>query len=389
MKGVGIVCEFNPLHNGHKYIIEKAKSIKNDETALVCVLSSDFVQRGEISVLPLKTRAELAVKSGADVVLELPFPFSCMSAEMYCSAAVNILHKSGLCDSLVFGSESGNIEELKKIAEFLLNDDFKNIKNIQKKDKSKSYISARSRQISECLGEKYAEISCSPNNILAIEYLKAIEKYKLGLTPYTFLRKGAGHNSVVPEKNSDGSTASASFIREKIMQGKPHEIKDFVPSYVYDEITENGVTVNSFEEFIYSSLHLKSVEELEEIAGTDGGFAYLIKKNLLKTENYDELFESLKSKSITDSKIRRTLLFCALGVKKEFLEASPRYSRILCVSQLGKQLLRENAKQAGIILAGRNSHIKKCEEAYKMFTFAENASKAARVFKKRVNKTYK
>lgn len=378
MKGIGIVCEFNPFHNGHEYVIKQAKKQKN--CPVVCVLSSDFVQRGSVAILDTQTRAKMAIKAGADVVLSLPFPFSSMSAEIYAESAVKILAQSALCDSIFFGSECEELQKLKKIADILDNDGYAKIKQIQKADNTKSFAVARSEFIENSLGKEYCEISKTPNNILAIEYLRAICRNKYELEPFNVHRTGAMHNQNQTFIHENKKFASASYIRQLLMQKDFQKTKELVPEYVYDEICQNGVNFSNFEQFIYAALHLKSCKELGNIAEISGGIEHVIKKELKSCQSYEALAEALKSKSVTNAKITRALLFCAIGVQKQYTKTRPLYTQILQVSNEGKKLLRHNSKNASIILASRVSHIKRDKQAYEQYCFGLSAENALRAF---------
>ena len=199
MSIIGIVCEFNPFHCGHKYLID---SVKKDGDTLVCVMSGNYVQRGEPAMFPKDIRVNSALKNGADIVLELPFIYATASAEIFCENAVRILESFG-CDTLVFGSECGDINTLNKVAEITANSDFdEKIKRYL--ENGVSYPVAREKAIKDY--SDGVSIS-SPNDILAIEYIKAINKNEYKIRPVTVKREGAGYNSLDDNESSPHARA--------------------------------------------------------------------------------------------------------------------------------------------------------------------------------------
>ncbi len=187
MKVCAVVSEFNPFHNGHKYLLSKIRNSGFD--AILCVMSGNFVQRGEYSVADKRIRASIAVESGADLVLSLPFPWSSASAEYFAKGAVSIMNSLGFVDAIGFGSECADISLLDECANFLVNMDKVNISELQKQDPRLSFAMARSILASKTLGDKAYEVFTNPNDILAVEYLKAIRLLKSAIIPFAVKRK--------------------------------------------------------------------------------------------------------------------------------------------------------------------------------------------------------
>lgn len=211
MKVIGIVGEYNPFHFGHAYHIEESRKAAGEDSAVVCVMSGDFVQRGESALYSKFARAEAACRSGADLVLELPLPWSLSSAEGFARGALGILGNLGIVDTLSFGSECGSADALSRTAELLLKPETdERIRRELKENEGISFAAARQHALAHFDGD-LALLLESPNNILGVEYIKAIYEQSLDITPVTVMRLGAGHDA-----HGDALPRSASEIRRRI-----------------------------------------------------------------------------------------------------------------------------------------------------------------------------
>ncbi|MDR2167605.1 MAG: nucleotidyltransferase family protein, partial [Clostridiales bacterium] len=220
-KTCGIIAEYNPFHNGHKFHLEAAKRESSAEN-IVVVMSGNFVQRGEPAIICKFVRARAALLGGADIVLELPINFATASAEGFARGAVYILEKSGIIDALAFGCENNDLGILSEIANFLVNEteDFKAALRANLRQ-GKSFPVARAAAL-----EQFSqEVLVAPNNILAIEYLKALRKFNSAIVPFGVARKGVGHHG----KELVGSFASASALRREILAGNVDSLAAFMP----------------------------------------------------------------------------------------------------------------------------------------------------------------
>ena len=227
MKITGIVCEYNPFHNGHLYHLKKTR--ENGATHIVAVMSGNYVQRGDTAVMDKFERAKLAVKGGADLVIEIPTVYALSSAEFYAKGAIYILDSLGCVDEISFGSEAGSVSELEKAAEIA--DECSGAPELEEYLKSgMSYPNAINTMIYSSYGKKLSnrisDILASPNNVLAVEYLKALRRLNSSITPFTIQRKSAAHDSMTV---LDG-ISSASYIR-KCMNEKS-DFSGLVPAYV-------------------------------------------------------------------------------------------------------------------------------------------------------------
>lgn len=358
-KGTGIVCEYNPFHNGHAYQINALK--EQGAGFIVCAMSGGFVQRGEPAFQKKEVRAKNAVDNGADIVLEIPFPFSSLGAEGFARAGISVLEGSGLCSSFGFGSECADVERLSRVARLLDGDFHKRVIELQKKNPNLSYAASRERLIEEALGREYADIVTRPNDILAVEYIKANKS----LCPIAVKRE-------TPRGGFDENFASSSYIRKNIFD---REAGEFARKNMPEGCSLSGITADfgPFCNYLHISLMQKSPSELSDIAEVASGSEHSIIKNALKAENYDGLCRLLASKTLTDARIRRMLLFSLFGVTKQMAKQTPLYTQVLAASEKGRKMLKQYADDRKIIVASRIAEIKQSEEAFLQYSFARRA----------------
>lgn len=323
MKVSGIVCEYNPFHNGHLYHIEKTR--ENGATHIVCVMSGNFVQRGDVAVLDKFTRAELAVRSGADLVIELPVSYCLSSAENFARGAVYLLDSLGCIDEISFGSESGDIEEI--ISAMNKADEFVQSEKIRELiGKGFTYPRALSEILMKT-NRKSAEIISEPNNILAVEYMRALKYFKSGIKPFTVKRLGAMHDS----SETSQEFASASYIREHL-----ESARDFVPEIWADALKSGTANIRHLERAILYKIRTADDEEIWKISDSRG----LIERIYGNTaQSLDELFESVKSKNCTMAKVKRVILSLLIGISKIQIQCLPPYARVLAFNEKGKEIL--------------------------------------------------
>ncbi len=327
MKIAGIVAEFNPFHTGHKYLLDSVRDMGFSHIA-VC-LSSDITQRGDIAFFDKRTRAVCALKNGADLVLELPFPFSMSCAETYAKKSVKILKYVGI-NALVFGSETTDKSLLLKAAQ--LSDTFKESNKIKKLLKDgKSYPSAFYSAVKDELGESAAQIFKSPNSMLGIEYIKALND-----TPFYPVLRTVPHDSENMEQY-----ASASKIRKEISNGNekvlkylPYSAKDFAFS-----------DIRKIERSIIFSLCKMTKPKLMEISDINEDIASRLLNASKQAASYNELINLSKTKAYTMSRIKRCILNAYLGVTKNDLLLTP-YVRPIAANDSGIEILSNAPKKA-------------------------------------------
>ena len=337
MSIIGIVCEFNPFHCGHKHLID---SVKKDGDTLVCVMSGSFVQRGEPAIFPKDIRVEAALKNGADIVLELPFIYATASAEFFCENAVRILESFG-CDTLAFGSECGDIGTLKKAAEIIANPDFDE-KIKQYLEKGVSYPTARETAVRD-----FSDGTCIslPNDILAVEYIKAINKNGYKIKPVTVKREGAGYNSL----DDNESFASATLLRKMICE--KDDISRFIPENtweIYKPAADSGRVIdkNKYELAALSLLRSKKDCIDEKTAYMSEGLENRVKAAISTETTLDGIFDAAKTKRYTHSRIRRAVLASAFGITKDIISIKAPYIRLLGFNTNASEALGKCVKNA-------------------------------------------
>lgn len=336
MSVIAVVCEYNPFHNGHLYNINAAKTSPDD--IIVAVMSPNVVQRGDFALFSKWDRAEAALCSGADLVLEIPSVFALSSAEKYAEGALEVVKLFGGVDTLFFGSEIGDIEILKKTAEIvkgqrldsLIKDELKN---------GISYASARTNAISK-IDKECAEVLKSPNNILAVEYISAINKLKLDITPKTIKREAVEHD----QKCAFGSFSSASYIRENLNE---NTIKSFTPenlhekylSFINKKSYSNGL--KSLETALISRLRTMEKAEIAALPDVSEGLENKIYKAAREQNTLDELLFNIKSKRYALSRIRRILMCALFGITCDMQKMKVPYARVLGFNKKGATLLKQ------------------------------------------------
>ncbi len=338
MSVIGIVCEFNPFHNGHKYLID---SVKNDGDIVVCAMSGNFVQRGEPALFPKEIRVKSALMNGADIVLEIPFVYATASAEIFASSAVKILNSFG-CDKIAFGTENTTFSQLENAVNILLSDDFDN--KIKKHlESGVSYPTARQMAFDEY--DCDCDIS-SPNNILAIEYISAIRKNNYNITPITVDRKGADYN----DNFAVDEFASATHIRNLINDGR--DFQKYVPDNAY-EIYKTALDIGEYlnvEKFNISALSvLRSLNKIKpEIANMSEGLENRVCSAIKTSSNLNEIYDKVKTKRFAHSRIRRAVLSAIMNVTNDDLQIPVPYCRLLGFNLNVGKILGELAKKCNL-----------------------------------------
>ena len=355
MRICGVVSEYNPFHKGHAYQIEQAKSHLGEDSAVVCCMSSDFVQRGDASILPKHLRAKAAVLGGADVVLELPSPYALRSAEGFAQSAVDILLGTGVITDLSFGAEDADAGLLHETASLLL--EHQTVQDTLLHLKTGiSYAAARERALYARVKEK-AEILQKPNNILAVEYCKALLRREADVNILPIARKGAGH-----DEGAEGEFASASHIRQLLREGKFDEALPYLPdstASILKEAMENGqalVSQDRLENAMLSTLVRLTADVLAALPDANEGLDNRLLEAIRKGRSIEEICAQAKTKRYALSRIRR-MVFCAcLGITREESLTPPPYARVLAFSDKGREVLKLARKQATLPLITKPAH---------------------------------
>lgn len=325
MKTVGIIAEYNPFHNGHAYHIAAAKEMTGADYCIV-VMSGDFVQRGTPAIIDKYARARAALENGADLVLELPVCYAASSAEYFASGAVALLDKLGVADTLCFGSECGDIRALSELADALLDEteEFKKILK-QRMKAGSSYPQARNHALSATAPHLTGTLHVlqSPNNILGLEYIKAIRKRQSSIQPYTLNRLGAGYHAA----DLETSYSSALAIRESIsMTSDISYIKEQVPPNVYEMMREAfghafPILPDDLSSLLSYKLLLEQTQGFHSYLDIDGSFSDRLVRMLPSSMNYMDFCEQLKTKNMTFTRVSRNLLHILLNIYSEDMDA--------------------------------------------------------------------
>ncbi len=341
MKNYVIISEFNPFHKGHQYLIEQCR--KHGATHITAVMSGNFVQRGDVAIVSKHSRVKMALKGGVDLVLELPLPYALSNAQNFARGGVQIADSMGCCDCLVFGSECGDTTILKQIADSMQNTKF-HLFLKKEMQKGISYPNAVANTMKN-FDSQYADILNMPNNVLAIEYIKALNEYHSIIIPVTFRRIGDDHNS----SQIYSEVASASNIRNLIL--KHCDFRNFVPETSYDILRRcirNGKIANMDNNMraILYRLRNMSIEELSKITDIHEGLEYKIKKAIQQSVTFDEIIKNAKSKRYTYAGLRRILISAFLGITHFFSNQGVPYLRILGFNANGTEILKQMKNKA-------------------------------------------
>lgn len=345
----GIVAEYNPFHNGHELHIESTREKLGADTGIVCCMSGDFVQRGEAAQWSKFARAECAVKCGADLVFELPVQWALSSAEGFARGSVGLLDSLGVVDYLSFGSECGSVEPLERVAEALLSPAVNAAIRERCAASGESYAVVRQRVLEERIGDD-ARLIETPNNILAVEYIKAI--YDLGsrIRPLTVRRTGAHH-----DKPAEGRVRSASELRTMTAVGKP--IAQFIPRKA-GEILERErrqgrgpVLMRDLEPALLSRLRMLGKADFAALPDASEGLENRLMAAAQEETTLDGILAAAKSKRYALARLRRMCMCACTGVRAGMNEGVPPYARLLAASARGREILRriEGCSQVPVI----------------------------------------
>lgn len=372
MKATGIVVEYNPFHNGHKYHLQKTKEL-NPNNIIIAVMSGDFVQRGEPSIIDRWTKTKMALANGVDLVIELPVFYSSQSAEIFAKGAVGILEELK-CESMVFGSESGKINELKRISTLQESEEFK-IKLKERLKSGDSYPTAHSSTMKEILGES----ELNSNDILGLEYIKAIRYWKSSIIPMTLKREKVGYH----DTNIVGDFASATKIREHLK--KNEEISSIVTQESFNTLKEysNFTYMENFYPFIRYEL-IKNSNNLSDIQDMEIGFENRLLENAIKSINYDEFFKSISNRRYTTGRVQRvlthTLLALTTNITEEVKKSIP-YVKVLGFNSKGREYLSHLKKfdNSKIITSYKKMNENFSPEVCSLIEFNERSSQIYRL----------
>lgn len=339
-----IISEYNPFHFGHLYHLNESIS-QTDTDFKVAIISGNFVQRGEPSIINKWEKSKVALSSGFDLVLELPTLYAISSAENFANGSIKIADQIG-SNYISFGTESGDLEKLKKLSSLINKNEKEYITNVKEKiAEGFSYPKSQELVIDKMFGNEFLGV-CKPNNILGLEYLKSLNAISSNITPITVKR--------------DLDKSSSSDVRALLRTSgfKIEDLKNSIPDFSYEVLAENiengnaVLSLKAFEKEIIYILRTIDNENLKNIPDVPENMLSNLKKIACSTNSLDELITALKNKSITQARIQRILLYILLGITKSDMELSKRitpYVRVLGMSENGKKMLSDISKDINVI----------------------------------------
>ncbi len=342
MKISGIICEYNPLHNGHLYHLEQVR--RSGADAIVAVMSGNFVQRGDAAILDKFIRAKLAIQGGVDLVIELPVPYALAPAENFALGGMALLSALGNVDEISFGSECGDIDMLMQTAQAC------RISKTEYADVMEdflrsgySYPEVLSQMVGQIAGSEAAAVLSQPNNTLAIAYLNALEILGSKIRPVTIRRRGASHNSTQPA--ADG-TASATYIRQYFSEGG--DCRRMMPGFAWKalhEAEESGHTgsMQNLERLILYKLRTTDPDQMQDIAEIGQGLEHRL-YHAKRASSLEELLSAIQTKRYPMARLRRILLHILLDIHHGDMQGTPPYGRVLAFNEVGREVLRESKR---------------------------------------------
>jgi len=351
MRTAGIICEYNPFHLGHAGHIEKTRKELGEDCAIVCVMSGNFVQRGDFAAFNKHARAGMAVLCGADLVIELPAPYALSSAGGFALAGVYILDCLGVCDYISFGSESGNIFALKEAAEAIVSEEAeKAIRDWL--GRGLPYASAQQKAADAILGIR-SDVFKSPNNLLGIEYIKAIAAIGSSIRPMTVCRTGGEH---------DGDAGySASPIRKMLLRGD--EPWAFMPRAAAEVCKEELAAGHGPVSMVRCELammsRLRAIKDFSALPDASEGLDRRFLRYIASEPTVGAILEKVKTKRYAMSRLRRMLMCLCIGITAEDTAKPPPYARVLAMNSAGMRLLKTAGKKSRIPVITKTASVHK------------------------------
>ena len=350
MKICGIIAEYNPFHLGHLKQIEYVKNVLGAEK-IVVIMSGNFSQRGEVAVLDKFTRAKHAIIAGADLVIELPTVFATANAEIFAKGAINIFNSLNVIDAICFGVESGSKDDYISLAKAMNNESKEFKKTLKEKLESGISLAKAKFETLKELGEDFDQsLIATPNNILGLEYTKAILNTKSKIEICPMLREG-DHN----DKNLKKGITSASSIREMLKMGKPKKVKSNVPNFVFGDLKTYPF---AFENICLASLITASTDKLKNILDCTEGLENRIKALIKDNLSLETLIDKVCTKRYTKSRIQRIILSNLLSIDKNLVFDcldSDLYAKVLAVNSDAKDIIPYICKNSSIPVLTRKS----------------------------------
>lgn len=367
MRIFSVICEYNPFHSGHFYQLESIRNLEQ-EVGIICLMSGNTVQRGEFAIMPKQIRAEAAVRSGANLVLELPFPYSMGSAAYFANAGVFLAKVLSVTDGLCFGSTLER-EKLQITAKNLASASFQEMLSKGTETYPEfSYARLRTKLYRECYGE---ELPDEPNDILALEYMRALEGTDMEPIP---LQRVEGEYKGRP-------ILSASEIRKMVQQGNT-QYPEYIPKPIvelYHCAERDGFfpcDIQNVEMALLSFYRLCDPQTLFDIADMNAELSHRLCRAALESVSLDEMIKKSASSKYTTARLKRVILFGFWGVTEAMLKAPPTYTNVLAFDEKGREILRMINQKSDFPILTKAAHYKKCDDkVVQMWEFSEKCDK--------------
>ena len=350
---LGIISEYNPFHNGHLHHLNESKKMSHSDYS-IAIMTGNFTQRGEPSIVDKWSKTKMAIESGIDLVIELPTVYSISSAENFATGAIKILDSLGIVDYLSFGSECNDISILTDVADVLYNEpaEYKTLL-AHELSKGESFPKAREKALMMYLNDvrRFANVLSSPNNILGIEYLKALKRQKSNITPITVKREGSSHKDNLISRSS--KIASATARRNLCLSNDFSLLENVLPDSSYTILTESikmgniVKNLSAFDKEIIYTLRKMSIEEIANLPDVSEGLEFALKSAANECNSVVELLSIVDTKRYTKTRFQRILLYAILGITKKDMQISKNikpYIRVLGFNNKGKGILSEISK---------------------------------------------
>lgn len=344
MHTIGIICEYNPFHNGHLYHIQEIKK-KYPKSIICLVMSGNFTQRGELSVINKWDKTEIALEYGIDLVIELPFNFASQSADIFCKGAIEILNHLKV-DTIVFGSESNDIKFLNEIVDIQLNNKDYDILVKNYINEGVNYPTAISKALEE-IGNIKVE---NPNDILGVGYIKEIKKNNYNIK-FDTIKRTNNYNDIY----TSGSISSATSIRNLLKEKK--DTKDFVPEISYKYLSNHLYFIDDYFSFIKYKI-LSEIDNLDKYQTVDEGLSNRIKKYINQSNSLEELIMNIKTKRYTYNRLKRMFIHILVGFTKENADDTLKFIRVLGFNKKGRYHLNKIKKDIDIPIITNYSNSK-------------------------------
>ena len=367
MKVVAIISEYNPFHLGHEHQVKELRRTLGEDTAIIAIMSGNFTQRAEPAVCDKTIRAEAAAECGINLVLELPFPFCMSSAEFFAKSGVKIANEIGVVDYLCFGSESGDISEISNIASAMISDEYNlTLEALSSSAEYKEYGYPELCQLalSRVYGKEISRDFFTPNNILGIEYIKAIHNLGSTITPITLRREGSGYHDII---NPMAEFQSATAIREELAAENISAL-DYVPENaknIYLKAIEDGKMpsdVSRLDVSVISSFRLNSPAADSEIHEAAGGLYNRLCDMSAEATSISSLTSMAETKKYTKTRIKRAIWNTYFGVTSSDVRALPAYTQVLAMDSVGRLLLKRIKKMSDFPVITKPSSYKELSE---------------------------